>query len=109
MTSSVSRNSFGRKLSIRITFAVLCTLALAFMVIAPAFREYARARQNFHDLHGYKQVLDAANALAAERGPANIAMSEDSPPDGMGPKRLGEIRARSDAALARLAEPPGSF
>ncbi|MDX8457584.1 GGDEF domain-containing protein [Mesorhizobium humile] len=72
-------------------------------IVAPTYRDFAVARQNLHDIRQYRLILDTANSLAAERGPANIVMSEDPSIDSPGMKRLVEFRARNDAALAQLA------
>lgn len=97
------QQSFDRKLSTRIFLAILCTALLALTIIAPTYHTYTLSRQNLHDIQDYRLLLDTANYLSAERGPANIVMSEDSSPDGAGSKRLAEFRARTDAALAHLS------
>jgi hypothetical protein len=102
--------SFDGKLSFSIFLAILCTTILALTVITPAFREFTLSRQNLFDIKHYRLILDTANDISAERGPANIVMSEDPSPTGAGVRRLAEIRAKTDVALAQLAdtslEPP---
>lgn len=97
------QQSFDRKLSTRIFLAILCTALLALTIIAPTYHAYTLSRQNLYDIQDYRLLLDTANYLSAERGPANIVMSEDFSPDGAGSKRLAEFRARADAALAHLS------
>lgn len=100
------RQRFDRKLSIRVSLAILGTILLALTVVAPSWRDFSLARQNLYDIQQYRAVLDAATFVAAERGPANIVMSEDPKADGVGARRLAEFRARTDKALAQLAATP---
>lgn len=105
--SSIQRLS--QRLSIRIVFAITFTAILAVVVIAPTYDEFTQARQNLHDIQEYRLLLDAANLITAERGPANIVMSEEPSPDGSGSRRLQDVRLQVDAALntlAALPEPP---
>ncbi|ACL57752.1 GGDEF domain-containing protein [Methylobacterium nodulans] len=97
------RYSFEQKLSIRVFLVILCTATLAFTIIAPTYHAFTLARQNLHDIQDYRLILDAATYISAERGPANIVMSEEPSSDSIGAKRLAEYRARTDAALARIA------
>ncbi|MDK1389532.1 GGDEF domain-containing protein [Sinorhizobium sp. 8-89] len=97
--------TLSRSLSIGVCVASVCTSILALMIIQRSYQDFAVARQNLYDLEEYRLVLDAANHLSAERGPSNIVMSEDPAPTGQGARRLAKARARTDAALARLAAP----
>ena len=74
-------------------------------VLTRSLHDFSTARQNLHDLETYRLILEAANAISAERGPANRVMSEDPPPEGLSAQRLAEFRARADAGTgtARLA------
>jgi len=98
--------AFDTKLSIRILLAILCTTILAVIIFVPTYRDFILARQNLYDIQRYRLILDTANLVAAERGPSNIVMSEDPIPMSEGAKRLAEIRARTDAALAALSASP---
>lgn len=101
---------FDRKLLVRVTLAVLGTLILAVMVIIPTYREYDRANDNLVDIRDYRQILDTATYISAERGPANTVMAQGAAPDSTGSKRLAEFRARSDASISTLASiPPDTF
>ncbi|MDH2386040.1 GGDEF domain-containing protein [Bradyrhizobium sp. CER78] len=97
-----ARGSFDRKLSLRFALVIICTAFLAFVIVAPTYRDYTLARHNLFDMQRFRLMLDTATLLAAERGPANNAMSTGSSPDGEKARRLAEFRARSDAALAQL-------
>ncbi|NKK61897.1 diguanylate cyclase [Rhizobium leguminosarum bv. viciae] len=97
------QQSFNHKLSTRLFFVILCTALLALTIVAPTYRDYTLSRQNLYDIQHYRLILDTANYLSAERGPANIVMSEGPSSDSAGSKRLVEFRARTDAALAQVA------
>ncbi|PKA44125.1 GGDEF domain-containing protein [Rhizobium sullae] len=103
-TQGFFQRSFDRKLLIRVFLAIICTTILAFSIVAPTYRDFTLSRQNLHDIQQYRLVLDTANFLSAERGPANVVMSEEPSLDSAGMKRLVEFRQRSDAALAQLAD-----
>lgn len=92
------------KLSLSIGLAILCATVLAAMILSRAWNDFAEARQNHYDIQYFRQILDTANFISAERGPANDMMSA---PDPAALKRLDDFRARSDTALVSLAETPG--
>ncbi|WP_354674211.1 GGDEF domain-containing protein [Cupriavidus alkaliphilus] len=100
------RRSLQRKLAVATTVGGLCTVVLAALVIAASYGDFAAARQNLYDISAYRDVLDAANTLSAERGPANSVLGEPPSPHSAARARLQVFRARSDAALARLSAPP---
>ncbi|SPK74560.1 conserved protein of unknown function (plasmid) [Cupriavidus taiwanensis] len=100
------RRSLQRKLAVATTAGGLCTVVLAALVIAASYGDFAAARQNLYDISAYRDVLDAANTLSAERGPANSVLGEPPLLHSAARERLQAFRARSDAALARLSAPP---
>ena len=73
------------------------------MILSRAWNDFVEARQNHYDIQYFRQILDTANFISAERGPANDVMSD---PSETALKRLAEFRARSDAALVSLSAPP---
>lgn len=91
------------KLSLSIGLAILCATVLAAMILSRAWNDFAEARQNHYDIQYFRQILDTANFISAERGPANDVMSE---PSEAALKRLADFRTRSDTALANLAKAP---
>nr|WP_180882781.1 GGDEF domain-containing protein [Mesorhizobium loti] len=91
------------KLSLSIGLAILCAAVLAAMILSRAWNDFAEARQNHYDIQYFRQVLDTANVISAERGPANDVMSA---PSEVALKRLADFRVRSDNALASLAATP---
>lgn len=100
------RRSLQRKLAVATAVGALCTVVLAALVIAASYGDFAAARQNLYDISAYRDLLDAANTLSAERGPANSVLGEPPSPHSAARERLQAFRARSDAALARLSSPP---
>lgn len=103
LDAKMIRKGLDRKLSVRIFVAIFCTAILSLTIIAPTYRDFTFARQNLFDIQHYRLILDTANLIAAERGPANIVMSEGVSSDGADAKRLRDIRSQVDAALDRLA------
>ena len=98
--------SFDTRLSIHVAIAIVATALLALTIIVPTFREFELSRQGLQDIQHFRHVLDVATLIAAERGPANVVMSEAPAPDSAGARRLAQMRARVDAALAGLAQAP---
>lgn len=83
-----------------------CTLVLSGAVLFHFFGLHHRSQENVSEIEYYRTVLDAATSLAAERGPANSAMGEQSP--GLADKiaRLKEARQKTDEGLKTLLTPP---
>jgi diguanylate cyclase (GGDEF)-like protein len=98
--------SLKRRLAAVTMVAALCTIGLAALLMARSYGDFAAARQNLYDISEYRVLLDAANVLSAERGPANSVLGEAPAEKSAARDRLREFRARSDAALARLLMPP---
>ncbi|MEJ7137184.1 diguanylate cyclase [Amphibiibacter pelophylacis] len=79
--------------------AVLCTLLLAAGGVAKTGQTYDLARNNATQVRQFAAILEAANAISAERGPANVLMTAE-------PSRYESLllkwhnaQARTDAAL----------
>ncbi|GLC93792.1 hypothetical protein Tamer19_32000 [Cupriavidus sp. TA19] len=106
MAAARRGSSLQRKLAIATAVGSLCTLALAALVIARSFGTFMAARQNLHDISAYRVVLDTANVLSAERGPANSVLGEPPLADSAARARLRAMRGLSDAALQRLTTTP---
>ncbi|CAG9175325.1 GGDEF domain-containing protein [Cupriavidus pinatubonensis] len=98
--------SLKRKLAAATTVVGACTVGLASMLMARAYGDFDAARQNLYDISEYRVLLDAANVLSAERGPANSVLGEPPAENSAARDKLHLFRARSDAALARLLAPP---
>lgn len=91
-----------QKLLIGAGVAIACTAILAVTLIARSYGDYRRADANLGELEKFRLILETANLLSAERGPANSVLGEGVKADGPLRERLNVFRARSDAALERL-------
>ena len=101
--ASYDDHSLRRKLLIGTGIALICTLFLAVSLIVRSFDDYRHARQNLRGLESYRLILDAANFLSAERGPANSLLGDNASAPGVLRDRLATFRARSDAILDQLS------
>lgn len=101
----VSDERLSAKLWLGAAIAILGTGILAAMIVGRSYEAFSQARQNVHDVQGYRLVLEAASHLAAERGPANAVMAEDPSSTSPSALRLIEFRARTNAALRQLEDP----
>jgi diguanylate cyclase (GGDEF)-like protein len=102
---AIADERLGAKLWLGAAIAILGTAILAAMIVGRAYETFGQARQNVHDVQNYRLVLEAANHIAAERGPANAVMAEEPSSTSPSALRLIEFRARTDAALQRIAVP----
>ena len=84
----------------------LCTLMLSAAVLFYFYERYERSRRNVEDIEYFRVVLDAATALAAERGPANSAMGESLPGLSAQMEWLVQARQKTDAGLLAIRNPP---
>lgn len=103
-TSGDGDRGLRQKLLIGAGVAIVCTAVLAVTLIARSYGDYRRADANLGELEKFRLILETANLLSAERGPANSVLGEGVKADGPLRERLNVFRARSDAALERLFE-----
>lgn len=82
---------------------VAFSLLLSISIVASYYAAYRRADANLTALRVYREVLVAANILSAERGPMNAVLGDEPSADSALRRKLADFRARSDAALERLA------
>ncbi|MFD1333913.1 hypothetical protein ACFQ4O_18050, partial [Methylopila musalis] len=54
---------------------MLCVVVLAGLLVFNAYQHFRHAEAGSEALATFRGVLDLANAVAAERGPANAAMA----------------------------------
>ncbi|MCK8786774.1 GGDEF domain-containing protein [Roseomonas sp. NAR14] len=83
----------------------LCLLMLAAIPIGQSYHDYRLSIRTQEELRGFRALLDAANALSAERGPANAGMAAtdaDADPSAA----LDSQRRQVDAALAAIEARP---
>lgn len=100
-------HSLNRKLWIGAGIITICTLILAAVLLARSYDDFVTARFNLHEISDYGDLLEAANRISAERGPANSVLGEEPAADSAARQRLTRFRTASDEALARLTEHPG--
>ena len=90
--------SLKRKLAIATAVGGLCTLVLAALVMARSYGDFTSARQNLYDISAYRELLDAANVLSAERGPATACRESHPRPT---PPRANACKPSAPAATPR--------
>jgi diguanylate cyclase (GGDEF)-like protein len=83
-------------------FVMVCTSAIGAKLLLDSYREYQRDALSLGHIEDYREVLRAADLLAAEQAPGDSLAGEEAPasPDDL--TRLNEARARTDAALDRV-------
>lgn len=67
-------------------------------------KEYLSAREAHQSLTVYRQVLVAANAISAERGPTNTVLGGNFSLSSDERSRLLKLRRASDASLAKIMQ-----
>ncbi|HEY5794501.1 MAG TPA: nitrate- and nitrite sensing domain-containing protein, partial [Bosea sp. (in: a-proteobacteria)] len=109
-----SKNAGGRRFSLSnttlqhrflaaIAIIMACSLALGCTLIAGYHRNLQANDGSIARLMAFREVMNAANRLSAERGPTNAVLGEEPMPDSPSRQRLRAFRAASDAALARVS------
>ncbi|MBB4066318.1 GGDEF domain-containing protein [Gellertiella hungarica] len=79
-----------------------CTLLLSGAILFQFYNRYDRSRHNVADIEQFRVVLDAATALAAERGPANSAMGEADAGMKARIEALASAREKTDLGIAAI-------
>lgn len=100
-------HTITRALWISAMLMAVCTMALSAAILFHFSKRHAGSIRNVKDVELFRSILDAATALAAERGPANSAMGED--PSGLPEKlaNLTEARLKTDLGMRTLSQPAG--
>lgn len=96
-----SRRSLNHILSGGVGLALLCTICLALVIVTRSYFDFNQAQRNYNHLQAYRVILDAANIVSAERGPANTSMAVD-PNEPEAKTALAGARARTDAAFTQV-------
>ncbi len=96
-------HSLRRKLLIGMSIAIVCTSILAANFIHRSYQDYRLVRHTLAEVENYRLILDTANVLSAERGPANSVLGTDVLVDSPLQARLAQFRKRNDAALDHLS------
>ncbi len=79
------------------------TLLLGGRLVLAFAEQHAARPDELREIAGFRDVLGAATAVSAERGPANSLLGQEPGADAAGRARLNLLRARNDAALAAMA------
>jgi diguanylate cyclase (GGDEF)-like protein len=109
LSDGLERVSMQLQAQLRVGAALLLAVAAGisgyvFLGYADAYRQ---SEQNRRALTSYEQVLEAGNAVSAERGPTNVLLSLDQD---AGPlyettvAQMATARQRSDSALEQLTD-----
>lgn len=101
--------SLDAKLIVGCGLLLLLSLALAICLIGVFLKDYRRANDDLEALTYFGKVLNVANRISAERGPANSVLGEQVVADSPARQRLAAFRAQSDAALAAVANPEAAM
>ncbi|WP_195909642.1 GGDEF domain-containing protein [Rhizobium tubonense] len=104
------KHSLQRKFVLGIGVVTICIVFLSITVLQRVYNDYAEARDNFAGISSYWLVLDAANRISAERGPANVAMASTNIDNAASLQRLAASRTLTDQSQDRLdIQPPSPF
>lgn len=98
-------HTIARALWVSAMLMAVCTMALSATILFHFSDRYVGSIRNVKDVERFRSILDAATALAAERGPANSAMGEDPSKLSERLAKLREARLKTDIGLRALAQP----
>ncbi|MBD1589280.1 GGDEF domain-containing protein [Pseudomonas typographi] len=99
-----SRYSLQGKLTAGCLVLLALAFLMAFLLITFIGNEYRLAKRNYENLQLYQDVLLAANAISAERGPTNTMLGGDYSPTSETAQRLLASRLSTDKAITEMAE-----
>jgi diguanylate cyclase (GGDEF)-like protein len=102
----MNRITLEGKLLFATVIVAFLTLILTASALIPTYESYRSTNDNLLAVERFRQVLEAASRMSAERGPANDIMAiepNSSPP---ATERLKVFRRISDLSLEALDEPP---
>lgn len=85
-------------------FLLGLSLVLSVFLLFGIAERYNQAKKSREALEIYREILIAANAISAERGPTNTMLGGDFPVGSEVQQRLITFRANSDATLHRLQQ-----
>ncbi|WP_454850818.1 GGDEF domain-containing protein [Rhizobium binxianense] len=104
-TGLIDRLSLEGKLLFATAIVGFLMLVLTAGALVPTCESYYAARDNLRAVERFRLVLEAANRMSAERGPANDIMSIEPGSSLAAEERLKVFRQASDLALAALKAP----
>lgn len=102
------QRSLDRIVLTGVGLALFSMICLAVVIVSRSYLDFSQMQRNHDHLRAYILILEAANVISAERGPANTSMSV-TPGDPTAAQNLTAIRARSDQALANVAALSGDY
>jgi diguanylate cyclase (GGDEF)-like protein len=94
----------GRLLFATVVVAFL-TLVLTASALIPTYESYRSTHDNLLAVERFRQVLEAASRMSAERGPANDVMAIEPGSSAPATERLKVFRRIADLSLEALDEP----
>ncbi|MBB3657310.1 diguanylate cyclase (GGDEF)-like protein [Rhizobium sp. BK650] len=101
----MNRITLEGKLLFATVIVAFLTLVLTASALIPTYASYRSTHDNLLAVERFRQVLEAATRMSAERGPANDVMAIEPGSDALAMERLTNFRRISDLALEALDEP----
>lgn len=102
----MNRITLEGKLLFATVIVAFLTLILTASALIPTYESYRSANDNLLAVERFRQVLEAASRMSAERGPANDIMAIEPNSSAPATERLKVFRRISDLSLEALDEPP---
>ena len=100
----ISNALISRQLKIAASIGGALLLALTAIALWLQWNAYATASEALDSFQTYRATLTAMEKVTAERGPANIMLSNGEPASAADIAALRDARARSDLALDQLSQ-----
>ncbi|MBW9052967.1 sensor domain-containing diguanylate cyclase [Rhizobium mesosinicum] len=101
----MNRITLEGKLLFATVIVAFLTLVLTASALIPTYESYRSTQDNLLAIERFRQVLEAATRMSAERGPANDILAIEPGSDLLAIERLTTFRRISDLALEALDEP----
>lgn len=102
----MNRITLEGKLLFATVIVAFLTLILTASALIPTYESYRSTNDNLLAVERFRQVLEAASRMSAERGPANDIMAIEPNSSAPATERLKIFRRISDISLEALDEPP---
>ena len=102
----MNRITLEGKLLFATVIVAFLTLVLTASALIPTYESYHSTNDNLRAVERFRQVLEAASRMSAERGPANDIMAIEPNSSAPATERLKVFRRISDISLEALDEPP---
>ncbi|MDR6666681.1 diguanylate cyclase [Rhizobium sp. 1399] len=102
----MNRITLEGKLLFATVIVAFLTLILTASALIPTYESYRSTHDNLLAVERFRQVLEAASRMSAERGPANDIMAIEPNSSAPATERLKVFRRISDLSLEALDEPP---